>query len=242
MDNIIHTDEYKIYDNLLKYKKENHIFGPIGLVKMFINNKLVLIKRNLVVAQGRGFVAQRIFNINVDKDDQIITPDWRQHYVTHFGVGSGGSVIVGNDDYTLQGPHICDKHIYRPISLGNSLFLDEPKVYDEEDGIHHNRHVLKQIDKISIINQTFPSQTFPEGDYTCEYHTKVKCECNIIPGEPGGLDPGESVQISEAGLYITKYDQDANLYEDPYMFAHICFSPKFKEKESPLSILWYILC
>lgn len=239
MFDIIHEDEYKIYDQLIKYKKTNNIIGPMGYVKLFIKNKMVFEGPNLVIAQGREFVAQKIFN-TLDTNDTHEVEDWRYHFISHFGVGSGGSVIVGNDDYTLQGPYICDTHLYRPVSLGNTDYLNEQRPYDEGDGIHRNEYVIKKIDNISLISQTFPSQTFPEGDPVCDQYTRIKCECRINAGEPIGLDPGESIQISEAGLYFTHFDGDN--YSNPYMFAHICFAPKFKEKESPLGILWYILC
>ena len=76
---------------------------------------------------------------------------------------------------------------------------------------------------------------------------KIKNTCIIPAGEPYDLGIGESVKIDEAGLYFVLNsavdpDNDPPIYSNPKLFAHICFAPKWKEKESQLTIIWYILC
>lgn len=232
-----------IYKKLEQYKTANSIAPPVGWVQIYYDNILVEEKQNLVLAQGRGVSSQRVFNTNLTNYYEEIE-DFREHTVSHFAVGSGGAVITGDDAYTLQGPHICDPSLYRPISLGNlSLYLNDRHEYSEGDGqLHNSEHSIKEIDEITLVSTDFPSQSQVETGPVCSEFTKVRCVCRL-EDEPAALESGASVQISEAGLYAVRKDFEANNEEPrPIIFAHICFSPKFKEKEKPFSIIWYILC
>jgi hypothetical protein len=62
----------------------------------------------------------------------------------------------------------------------------------------------------------------------------MKCTCIVPSGEPNALAPGGTTKIDEAGLYFVSAST-------PLLFSHICFAPKWKEKESTLTIQWYIL-
>ena len=227
---ISHNEDYKIFDSLINKKKKQIIPGPIGWVKVYLNSKKVFEGSNIIVAQGREFVAQKIFNIN-NKEDNTLRPDYRNHNLSHFAIGSGGATVSG-DSITLNGPEITDTYLSEPISLGDSSYLDEPSNYTatgEDPLVHTYQESVKPI-------TTHGGLFLEPVDYnTSEYYTKVKCTCVIPAGEPGILDPNASVEISEAGLYSVHNT-------DVKMFAHICFPPKWKEKESSITIYWYILC
>ncbi len=233
MQKILCNDDYKIFDKIESGNKTTN--GPLGWVQVYLNEKNLKNKTpdfeggNLVVARGREFVSQKIFNLN-DSEDGART-DWRAHNISHFAVGSGGAT-VNNDIVTINGPYICDTGLYQPIALGNSLFLEEPSNYSSGDGIHEFVDSVKPITTDGSIVLENESYT---GDTTCSYYTKVKCTCTVVEGEPGPLDPGAAVEISEAGLYFVNG-------ADAQMFSHICFAPKYKEKESVTTIIWYILC
>lgn len=229
---ILMTDEYRIFDKLAGAKSK--LTGPLGWVRIYLQDKLVEDRPNLVVAHGREFVAQKLFNL-IDYDTGQRT-DWTNHKVSHFAIGSGGSVVNG-EDVTLLGPNPCDSHLYKTISLGNVNYLPEPYVYDLDVGedpldIYKNTYAVKPIteDNGSIFLE---SSLYDEG--ACEYYTKVRCTCIIPSGEPQNLSPGESVQISEASLYFINGN-------DAQIFSHVCFPPKYKAKEDTITILWYILC
>jgi hypothetical protein len=228
------NDEYKIWDKLQQETAKRKLnYGPVGFVQLYMNRQLVEEKFNLVVAKGREFVAQKIFNVNTFSSG--VRPDWRGYTISHFGVGGGGAVADG-DLFTLQGPAICDAGMYRPITLGNNAYLNDTSGYDSgETSLYRYVDAVKPITIDGSI--TLESVQYPEGDPTpdCTAYTKVKCQCVVPQGEPSGLQSGASVQISEAGLYFTSG-------QNVQMFSHICFSPKFKEKESELIIVWYILC
>lgn len=233
---IEHNDSYNIFDKMSNFgrKLPNECkSGPLGWVRMYIQKKedekrkLVFEGSNMVVAQGRYFVAQRIFNV------PDLGIDYRNHIISHFSVGAGGASVT-NENVTLLGPHVCDTHLYKPISLNSTH--NEPGNYDNtglpdlQKPIFNSFGAVKPIDKLTLVDEDFE-----ESGVSCSYKTKMKCECIVGAGEPPMLSVNGYVPISEAGLYFT----NAN---DVKMFAHICFPPKFKELESILTIDWYILC
>lgn len=236
--NIFTKDEYRIFDKLALEMKKNPRRGPIGWVQIFLQTKNGLIYDegpNLVSARGREFVAQRIFNI-VNYDVGLRT-DWRKHIVSHFAVGSGGSTITSGGIVTLLGPFICDTQLIQAVDLGESGYLTEP------GGITNAVKPIT-VDGGSMVLEV---ENYTGGITSCDYYTKIKNTCIIPSGQPTSLAPGSSVKIDEAGLYFvlnsaTDPEIDPPIYSDPNLFAHICFAPKWKEKESILTIVWYILC
>ena len=234
MSKIFHEDEYKIFDKLIQNRKNNHL-GPLGWVQVYLSRSDLINKtpsfegHNLVVARGREFVAQKSFNLNTF--DGGIRADWRSHTITHFAVGSGGAT-VNNDIVDLNGPFICDTGLYEPSSLGNASYLEEPSTYSSGDGIHEYTDAVKPITTDGEVILELDNYT--GGTTSCDYYTKVKCTCVVADGEPSALNPGSSVEISEAGLYFVNGT-------DAQMFSHICFAPKWTEKSSELIIIWYIL-
>ena len=226
------SDEYKIFDQLRKENRQKPKAGPLGWVRAYMQNNHDLTRKlffegpNMVVAQGRYFVAQKIFEVGD-------SPNYVNYKISHFGVGAGGATVDG-DSVTLLGPHICDISMYKPINLGGPL--NEPVIYDNsslpEDlrELYTSNGALKPIESITLVSEDYEDT----GD-TCEYKTKVKCECVVNNNEPPALTVNGYVPISEAGLYFTSGDSAR-------MFAHVCFPPKYKELDSTIVIDWFILC
>lgn len=230
-----------VFDDLMIFKQQNKINLPVGWVQIFIDDKIVEEKSNLVLGGGREVGAQRLFGINTTEFYQM-RPDYTNHIISHFAVGAGGCIITSTDDYTLTGPHICDESLSRPISLGNLSYLDETIEYnDTTNPLYSNKYSLKPIKEKVLRDTNFPTQPLVENEYICNHFTKIRCTCQLDIGEPNNLSSGQSIQISEAGLYAVNSDitlQNRN----PVLFARICFSPKFKEKEATFGIKWNILC
>jgi len=216
---ITHDDEYIIYDKLIEYKKNNYIFGPVGWVRAYLDDRLVVDQPNLVVAQGREFVAIKTFEVISTDDGTGNRPDFTSYKISHFGVGKGGSTII-DDEVTLTGPQYCDTSLYNPIQLSDGGdYLTEP---------NGTQYVLKSITSDGSIYLE------PSGNCDPDYYTKVKCTCVVAAGEPTTLEPGDSVKIDEAALFFTNGTTAR-------IFSHICFTPKWKEKESTFTLVWYIL-
>jgi len=222
--NILHYDEYKIFDKLEAELRKGAL-GPIGFVRIFLETKKGLVYDegfNLVVAQGREFVAQRISATYAYSGGS--RPNYTSYVVSHFGVGSGGSTVAGST-VTLNGPYICDTQQLSAISLGVSGYLTEPS------------GVTLAVKPVTASGGSIylESQGYSGGGASCTNYTKVKYTCVIPSGEPTSLAAGASIKIDEAALYFVSGSTAK-------MFSHICFAPKWKEKESTLTILWYILC
>lgn len=224
-DKVIIKEDYKIFDKLAN--KMNHgARGPLGWVQIYLQSKHGLVYDegpNLVVAQGREYVAQRVFNGYAYNGGT--RPDWTSYIISHFAVGSGGSVVTGSPPVvTLNGPYICDTSLITATPLGVSGYLTEPG---------GAALAVKQI-TTSGGTKYLESSTYTSGGSSCTYYTKMKCTCIIPAGEPSSLAPGATTKIDEAGLYFVS-GTTAKL------FSHICFAPKWKERESTLTIQWYIL-
>lgn len=217
----------------------------LGAVRIFKNGEIIQdVSQNLVVAMGRQYVAQRIFGLSHPSETAVptgsnpdITPiwDWK---VTHFGLGRGGSVVVGNY-VNLLGPELCDTDLYDPIPLsgspGDPSYLTSPG--DPMKGADPTNYVVKPIKPTGTIDIVRSQDINCSGFITYSYARVV---CSKFPGEPNYLTyDGDYLNINEAGLYYTDASDGGDSVR---MFAHICFAPKYIEKKSELVIEWYILC
>ena len=209
--------------------------GPVGWVQMRYKGILEDLGFNLVVAQGREFAAQKLFN-TISYDGGTVPVDMRDRYISHFAIGGGGATCSG-DTFVLTGPTVCDTHLYKAITLGSSSYLNEPHVFTQ-DGVFYYQDAVKLI--TASGGSTYLESVTYTGGSGCSYYTRVKNTCIIPSGEPQGLDPGASVPVSEAGLYMVEPD-NGSYFDTALLFAHICFPPKWKEKESELQIIWYVL-
>lgn len=226
-DKLTVIEEFKIFDNLAHQMKKGAV-GPLGWVQIYLQSKNGLIfdeGPNLISAQGREFVAQKVFHSCAT--DVGYRDNWTDYVLSHFALGDGGTSISGTPpSIQLNGPYICDTSLISAVSLDGASYLTEP-------GPSQIPMCVKPI--VSGGGSThLVSYGYSGGGSTCTYYTKMKCTCIIPAGEPGNLSVGEAIKFDEAALYFVS-GVDAKL------FSHICFPPKWKEKESILTIQWYIL-
>ena len=213
MSKIVINDDYKIFDKLSDMQRKNPKAGPLGWVRAFMQAKdqkqrqLFFEGPNMVVAQGRYFVAQKIFGI------ADTGTDYRNYIISHFAVGAGGSTVDG-DSFTLLGPHICDTALYKPIGLGSTHndpgLYDNTTLSDDLKELYTSYGAVRPIDSVSLVEEEYD-----ETGISCAYKTKVKCECIVGAGDPPALLVNGAVPISEAGLYFVNGN-------DAKMFAHVC--------------------
>lgn len=211
--------EYGRNDGLLK-----------GVIRLFNNGKLIgECLENLVVANGRKYVAQRLFGTRHPSDAPVF--DWE---ISHFGIGSGGAT-VNSSIVNLIGPEVCDLDMNIPTRFsqnpGNAIHLTSPG--DSVRGISATPNSIKSIEPAGLIDIILTP------NLTCAYgptFSYVRCVCVKAISEPNYLvNDDDYIMINESGLYIT----DGTSTQ---MFAHICFPPKYVEKKSEFVIEWYILC
>lgn len=209
----------------------------LGVVRVFQDGEIVEnLTQNLVVAKGRQYIAQRLFGLahpsetEVSPNASVPIWDWK---VTHFGVGSGGSVVVGSY-VNLLGPELCDEDLYEPLALSSNdpAYLTSPG--DPAKGVSPTPYVVKAIKPSGTIDIVGATDVNCPTGRTYSY---VRVVCSKFPGEPNYLQfDDDYLAINEAALYYSNGGQKVRT------FAHICFSPKYIEKKSELVIEWYILC
>lgn len=238
LDHIVDKD--KVEQSLIKFRL-NSDSPAVGVVRIFKNGEIIQdLTQNTVVALGRQYIAQRIFGLAHPSETEVpnsaqseIVPiwDWK---VTHFGLGSGGSLVVGSY-VNLLGPEVCDMDMYEPLPLsgkpGDPSYLTSPG--DPFKGVDPVKYVIKPIKPSGTID------IVGSGDIDCPHgrtYSYVRVVCSKFPGEPNYLEfDDDYLNINEAGLYYS------NGKDKVRMFAHICFAPKYIEKKSELVIEWYVM-
>ena len=240
---LTHYDKLSIRDvlkNSSRLKKQIENKSPVlGLVRIFENG--VLNKEssedgwltNMTIATGREFVAQAVFKKN---SPSSTFGDISNYKVDSFGIGSGGSTIDTNYNVTLTGPALCDIGMYSPIAINSQCLAAI-----DNTGVNHD-HVVKKIESTGpgsdIGSIVFEEPLSPDFQAcSLSYLTVIKNTCIIDSQEPTSLNPGESVKVDEAMLYLT-----SPTGTNPHPFAHICFAPKYIELETSFKIEWYVIC
>lgn len=219
--------------NIITEKKRNQSSPFLGLVRIFENGVLNTDQSsdgwltNMTIAKGREFAAHSIFRKQFNPSS--IIGDASTFKVDSFGIGSGGSNIDINDNVTLNGPSVCDIDLNSAIAINTNSLPNSIGVAE----------VVKKIEVAGPGNLvgsiTGEISTNSEYSACATYYTIVKCVCVIDSQEPTYLNPGDVVKIDEAMLYATSTTNQV------VPFAHICFAPKFIEKQSVFTIEWYVI-
>jgi hypothetical protein len=243
MHTITHYDILSIRDvlkNNSRFERQLKSTSPfLGLVRIFENGKLNTDSSedgwltNMTIATGREFVAQSVFKKN---SSSSLFGDISNYKVDSFGIGSGGSTLDVNGNVTLNGPALCDIGLYHPIPMNSQC------ISTIDNSGQPVSNIVKVIESVgpgdiagSITFEKPLSSDFQECDL--DYYTVVKNVCVIDNQEPTFLNPGESVKVDEAMLYLT-----SPTGTNPRPFAHICFAPKYIELETSFKIEWYVIC
>ena len=79
----------------------------IGIVEIYKDDDFIERGKNLVVYDGREYVASKIFDLG----------DFTNYKITHFGIGSGGT---SSDGVTLLGAQDSDTDLYKPLTLNSN--------------------------------------------------------------------------------------------------------------------------
>ncbi len=227
MGKVISIDHLKLYDydgimtlNDFNNISNNNVDFSKNYARIILDHKLVEITNNIVVLPGREFIPQKIFG-----KFPIGSEDVRSHYVTHFGIGSGGSNSTGGL-ITLNGPDSCDKDLLDPIQIdpGNSIFLTSP------NGVNN---VVKSIESDGF----FDFAENPDENLQCpgeNYYTIVKASCVITNDEPTNLTVGNTVKVDEAALYAVHGNNTR-------LFARITFPPHYIGVDTIFTVEWFVV-
>jgi len=206
----------------------------VGLVRLLKDGKVISLEdsptgwlTNVTVGIGREFVAQRVFNLASGGGNLAGsgTSNVTNFHISHFGVGSGGSTIVGGSPQIVT-PSVSD------IALNSPLQINAPALnYVGSAGTQVN--VAKPI-------TTGGSIVFQTDVASNNHRSTVLCNCVVAASEPitnehgASLTTGQAAKIDEAMLFATTGTT-------VIPFAHIAFMPKYIEFEATLTIEWYVI-
>jgi hypothetical protein len=239
--NYTHHDELNIFDFISLHGQEfkrKLTAGTFGAVRLLKNKEVIKDKMsrdgfitNMAIATGREFTAQSIVKKHPPTSRFGNISNYK---VDAFGIGSGGATDDGT--VTLLGPALGDKGLYTPLKI-NTNCLD---VVDNAGTIR--QHIVKHIESPGPGNRagTITFEMSNNIEFTSlpdEYFTVIKFVCVIDHTEPTNIEYGDpGVKVSEAMLFLTSPTNT-----NPLPFAHVCFSPKWIEKNSIFEIEWYII-
>lgn len=239
-DSVQYYDIFSIRDVLREkeflFQKRSSPF--IGLVRIFENDVLNTDQcedgwlTNMTIASGREFAAQSLFK---KSHATSLFGNISGYKVDGFGVGSGGSILDINNNVTLNGPQLCDIGLYSPVAINSQCLA----VNDNNTVVKQNIVKFIESNGPGSIPGTIEFEVSSSADFAAcnlNYYTVVKNTCVIDHQEPSFLNPGESIKIDEAMLYLT-----SPINTNPLPFAHICFAPKFIELETVFKIEWYVI-
>jgi len=228
-------DFMKQNSDLIAEKKQKAPY--VGLVRLIKDGKVVSLEdtptgwmTNVTVGIGREFVAQRVFNLASGGGNLTVagTSNVTGFSVSHFGIGHGGSTIVGGTPQLVT-PTVADNNLAASLQINNVA-----STLDYNDGTTNSLNVAKPITSNggSVVFQTDIASN--------SHYSSVLSTCVVAAGEPivnelgATLTTGNAAKIDEAMLFATSGTA-------VIPFAHISFMPKYIELEASLTIEWYVI-
>jgi len=201
--------------------------GGFGRISIVDNPNSIDDFWNLVVFEGREFIASKVSNLESAGIDNS------SRRIAYFGVGSGGA--DKSDSSVRYGPTLDDTDLREPKRFTDSGINTSDNGYKYmKDGF------LKKLDKEnSKIEAESHEYVNKDGDtVTDDRNTVVHYTIKIEKEEM--LE--ETFVFNEAGLYTMDYDGEGNpINGSEKLFARLTTSNKEKERNEAILIEWYVL-
>jgi len=229
--NIIHYDKKIITPEdkvLVSGEKLKKAF--IGKPKVYDlkTGKLLADEENLVVLDGREFMAQKIANLANPSQDL------RNYEIRYFGIGSGGAEGTNAED-----PQDNDSDLAQPAKFATTGISTSSNDYRYIADGYLKRIMSTANDasgSIQIVLEEHEVNT-SSGQITIEKYTTIKFTLIIEENEPA-VKP---FTFNEAGLYAVEYDSDGNPTNNKILVARFTTIDKNLGPNDGLRIEWSIL-
>ena len=187
---------------------------PTGFVEIYeLKNgkKKLIAKSNLVVYQGREWIAERILNTN-----NASTSTGPTEFISWFGLGSGGTPIGDPLNPTT------------PVSTDTNL--------DTEVPISPSDANCGDLRLGNYYKHPFDTIEFQQDPTNSDKWLVVKITTTIGTNDANG---GGSQNLNEAGLFVAA--SDAGGYSgDFFIFSRVTFATLVKSISRQLVFIWYI--
>lgn len=193
---------------------------PEGFVEIYDVNEAgerkLVGKHNLVLYQGREWVAQRLVNL-----DNPSAPESNHNmWINWFGLGDGG--VLPADPIDPIPPVLTDTELYSLIMINASDASSAD--YNIIDATHPEEGYYKH---------PFDSVQFEQDALNDDKWLVMRIDINI------GVDDANGKQLSEAGLYVSASDSGG--YGGPFaLFARVTFPSIIKTTDRRLIFRWYL--
>jgi len=225
MEKKVKTTEFKIVDDYGKTlddsvnarsKKRN---SPEGYVEIYDvqpdGTKQLVGRHNLILYQGREWVAQRILNQN----NSFVTSD-KDEFITWFGLGNGG-VILG-DPLSPQPPVLTDTELSSLVMINAT------------DSSAADHHVIDaDHPEIGYYKIPFDTIEFEQDALNDDKWLVLKISTTV------GVDDANGYQLSEAGLYTAS--SSAGQYSGQFtLFARVTYPSIVKTSDRRLIYSWFL--
>jgi len=229
--NIIHYDKKIITPEdkvLVSGEKLKKAF--IGKPKVYDlkTGELLADEENLVVLNGREFMAQKIANLANPSQDL------RNYEIRYFGIGSGGAEGTNAED-----PQDNDSDLAQPAKFSTTGISTSSNDYRYIADGYLKRIMSTAKDasgSIQIVLEEHEVNT-SSGQITIEKYTAIKFTLIIEENEPA-IKP---FTFNEAGLYAVEYDSDGKPTNNKILVARFTTIDKNLGPNDGLKIEWSIL-
>lgn len=168
-------------------------------------NKILQIRKNLVVRSGREFILRKMFGMPYTSEN---VSQLNERVINLFGIGTGGTPVA--DPFNPISPTPADAELnsavpFRIANTANPLPVgDVPKYADGR---------LVGADT-SFFKKTFTDKVIVKDDINDDYYTKISLDINSLDAR-GHL-------ISELALYTSR-SPAANQYADFKIATRVTF-------------------
>jgi hypothetical protein len=190
--------------------------------------ELIADEENLVVLDGREFLAQKVSSLaNPEKD-------LRKYEIRYFGVGDGGADGTNVDD-----PQDDDTELADAVKISEDGISTDSNDYRYIDDGYLKRILSTDDDEsgdIKIVLEEHVINT-DDGEKTVEKYTAIKFTLIIEENEPAD----KPFTFNEAALYAVEYDDDGKPLNNKIMVARFTTMDKNLGPNDGLKIEWTIL-
>jgi len=226
MEKKVKTTEFKIVDDYGKSlddsvnKRSQKRNSPEGYVEIYEvqpdGAKKLVGRHNLILYQGREWVAQRLMN----KNHSNVTST-KDEFLSWFGLGSGG-VILG-DPLNPQPPILTDTE------------LGQLEMINATDSSAADYHVvsLPTYPETGFYKIPFDSLDFEQDTLNDDKWLVIKIITTV------GIDDANGKQLSEAGLYTA--ESTIGGYTGNFtLFARVTYPSIVKTSDRRLIYTWFL--
>ena len=233
---LVHLDQKILAPSDKAQAKVDHTHNHksiIGKPKIYdLKGNLLAEEENLVVLEGREFLAQKLMGLPSDGGT-----DLTQYNITYFGVGEGGT--AGGANPTTIGPYDLDSDLAAKVLFTNTSseissgvngykYIDSGalKAIAPDDGTGGAIEIIQEEHTVNTATDTLVVSKF----------TSIKFTLKLDIAEPAN----KPFRFNEAGLYAVEHIGGIPT-NNKVLFARFTTLDKYLDTNDGIIIEWHVL-